>query len=55
MTNPEQTFLAGIIKNSENDVPIDGVTVKVGDKTYVTDTWESTFKKYTNNPDLIHN
>ena len=30
MTNPEQTFLAGIIKNSENDVPIDGVTVKVG-------------------------
>ena len=55
MANPEQTFLAGIIKNSENDVPIDGVTVKVGDKTYVTDTWESTFKKYTNNPDLIHN
>ena len=31
------------------------MTVKVGDKTYVTDTWESTFKKYTNNPDLIHN
>lgn len=55
MTNPVQTFLTGIITNSENDVPIDGVTVAVDGKTYVTDTWESTFKTYTNNPDLIHN
>ena len=55
MQNPVQTFLSGIITNSENSVPVDGVTVTVDGKTYVTDTWESTFKKYTNNPDLIHN
>lgn len=55
MTNPVQTFLTGIITNSENDVPIDGVTVTADGKTYTTDTWESTFKTYTNNPDLIHN
>lgn len=55
MKNPVQTFLTGIITNSENNVPIDGVTVTVDGKTYTTDTWESTFKDYTNNPDLIHN
>ena len=52
---PVQTFLAGIITNSENNVPINGVTVTADGKTYTTDTWESVFNKYTNNPDLIHN
>lgn len=52
---PVQTFLAGIITNSENNVPINGVTVTADSKTYTTDTWESVFNKYTNNPDLIHN
>ena len=55
MQNPVQTFLTGIITNSDNEVPIDGVTVTVDGKTYVTDTWESTFKNYTDDPDLIHN
>lgn len=52
---PVQTFLTGIITNSENDVPINGVTVTVDGKTYTTDTWESVFSKYTRNPNLIHN
>ena len=52
---PVQTFLAGIITNSENNVPINGVTVTADGKTYTTDTWESVFNKYTSNPDLIHN
>lgn len=52
---PEQTFLTGIITNSENNVPINGVTVTADGKTYTTDTWESVFKNYTKNPDLIHN
>ncbi|MBO4379579.1 MAG: N-acetylmuramoyl-L-alanine amidase, partial [Muribaculaceae bacterium] len=52
---PVQTFLTGIITNSENDVPINGVTVTVDGKTYTTDTWESVFNKYTRNPNLIHN
>lgn len=55
MKNPVQTFLTGIITNSENNVPIDGVTVTVDGKTYTTDTWESTFSTLTSNPDLIHN
>ena len=52
---PVQTFLCGIITNSENNVPIDGATVSVEGQTYTTDTWESLFKDYTLNPDMIHN
>ena len=55
MANPVQTFLTGVISNSENNVPINGATVTVGGKTYTTDTYESVFYKYTTNPDLIHN
>jgi N-acetylmuramoyl-L-alanine amidase len=52
---PVQTFLTGVITNSENNVPINGATITIGDKTYTTDTYESVFYKYTTNPDLIHN
>ncbi|MBQ1267066.1 MAG: hypothetical protein IIY06_09995, partial [Proteobacteria bacterium] len=38
-----QTFLAGIIRNSENSTPINGVKVTVDGKSYVTDSWESVF------------
>ena len=38
---PKQTFLAGIVSNSENNTPINGVKVSVGGRTYTTDTWES--------------
>ena len=52
---PSQSFLAGIIRNSENSTPINGVKVTVDGKTYTTDTWESVFNKYTKNENLIHN
>lgn len=52
---PKQTFLAGIVSNSENNTPINGVKVSVDGKTYTTDTWESVFNKYTKNENLIHN
>lgn len=52
---PKQTFLAGIITNSENSTPINGVKVTVDGKTYTTDTWESVFNAYTKNENLIHN
>lgn len=55
MQVPAQTVLAGIISNSENGTPINGVTVSVDGKTYTTDTWESVFNKYTKNENLIHN
>lgn len=52
---PAQTFLHGEIYNSENDQRINGARITVDGKTYVTDTYESLFKKYSTNPDLIHN
>lgn len=52
---PKQTFLAGIVSNSENNTPINGVKITVDGKTYTTDTWESAFSKYTKNENLIHN
>lgn len=52
---PSQTFLAGIIRNSENGTPINGVKVTVDGKTYTTDTWETAFSNYTKNENLIHN
>lgn len=55
MQVPAQTVLAGIISNSENGTPINGVTVTVDGKSYTTDTWESIFNKYTKNENLIHN
>lgn len=55
MQVPAQTILAGVITNSENSTPINGVTVTVDGKTYTTDTWEGLFNKYTKNENLIHN
>ncbi len=52
---PVQTFLTGVVTNSENGVPVNGVSVTVDGKTIVTDSYESLFNKYTSNPDLIHN
>ncbi|MDE6301051.1 MAG: N-acetylmuramoyl-L-alanine amidase [Muribaculaceae bacterium] len=52
---PAQTFMTGMIYNSENDQPLNGAVIKVGDREYTTDTYESLFSKYSRNPDLIHN
>ncbi len=52
---PDMTFLHGVVTNSENDQPINGAKVTVDGKTYTTDTYESLFHKYSNNPNLIHN
>lgn len=52
---PQQTFLHGMVTNSENGQPINGATVTVDGKKYVTDTYESLFNKYTKNPNLIQN
>ena len=52
---PAQTFMTGMIYNSENGQPLNGAVIKVGDKEYTTDTYESLFSKYSRNPELIHN
>ena len=45
----------GIISNSESGVPINGAQVSLNGQTYTTDTFESLFHNYTNDPDLLHN
>lgn len=55
MELPQQTFLHGMVTNSENGQPINGAVVTVDGKTYTTDTFESLFNKYTKNPNLIQN
>lgn len=55
MALPAQTFVTGMITNSENNQPVNGATITIGEASYTTDTYESLFSKYTRNPDLIHN
>ncbi len=55
LQRPAQTFLTGMVTNSENNQPLNGATITVGDRVYTTDTYESLFNKYTKNPNLIHN
>ena len=51
---PVNTAL-GIVSNIENGMPINGAAVTVDDTTYVTDTFESLFNQYSNDPDQLHN
>lgn len=53
--NPVHTILTGIVTNSENNVPANGVTVTVDGKSVTTDSYESLFNKFTKDPNLIHN
>lgn len=55
ITRPDKVLLAGVVTNSETGEPINGATVKVNGDSIVTDSYESLFKNYTQNPDLIHN
>ncbi len=45
----------GIITDAENGVPVNGATVTIGDKHYTTDSFESLFNQYSNDPDQLHN
>lgn len=47
--------VTGIIKDKESGVPINGARVTIMDKTYITDTYESLFHKYTSDPDKLRN
>jgi N-acetylmuramoyl-L-alanine amidase len=52
---PAQRIVAGIITNNETSVPINGARVTIGGKTYVTDSYQSLFYKYSSDPELLHN
>ncbi|MCI0495135.1 Ig-like domain-containing protein [candidate division KSB1 bacterium] len=52
---PPERIVTGIISNNETGVPVNGARVTVGGQTYTTDTFQSLFYKYTNDPELLHN
>jgi len=52
---PAERIVTGIITNNETSVPINGARVTIGEKTYVTDSYQSLFYKYSDDPELLHN
>jgi N-acetylmuramoyl-L-alanine amidase len=52
---PPMSILNGIVKNPENGLPVNGATVTVEGEDYVTDSFDSLFKNYTSNPNLLQN
>jgi N-acetylmuramoyl-L-alanine amidase len=55
LSRPKVGILTGIVSNVESGRPINGATVTVGDRVYTTDTFESLFNRYSNNPDELAN
>lgn len=52
---PAMRIVAGYVTDLESREPINGATVTVGDTTYVTDTFETLFNRYSNTPDQLAN
>ncbi len=52
---PPMGIVNGIVKNQESGLPVNGAVVTVEGEEYVTDSFQSLFNKYTNNPDLLQN
>lgn len=52
---PVVGIATGEIKNSDTGKPLNGATVSIDGKTYTTDTYESLFKNYSNDPDELGN
>lgn len=55
LERPTAHIATGIIYNLESGRPINGAVVTVGDTSYVTDTYESLFHRYSNDPDQLRN
>jgi N-acetylmuramoyl-L-alanine amidase len=53
--HPIIRILTGIVTNIDNDVPVNGAEISVNGRIYVTDTYESLFYQYSEDPDLLHN
>lgn len=52
---PEVGIVAGYITNQENGQLLNNATVTIGSKTYTTDSFESLFNQFTNDPDALAN
>lgn len=55
LVRPEMGIVSGYITDIETGLKINGATVTIGDETYTTDSYESLFNQYSNNPDLLRN
>ena len=55
ITRPPVRIVTGIVKNKEGGKPINGAQITIADQTYTTDTYESLFYKYSNDPDQLSN
>jgi len=55
LPRPPVHILAGRIRDAETAIPVNGAQVIAGGQEYTTDTYESLFFHYTDNPDLLHN
>lgn len=52
---PSIGVATGIITDEDSSLPINGVTVTIGDKQYTTDTYASLFNKYSSDPEELRN
>ncbi len=52
---PSEGICAGIINDLDDGIPVNGAKITINGQTYVTDTYESLFYKYTKNPNLLRN
>lgn len=52
---PEAYIATGIVADAETGRPVNGATVTVGGRTYTTDTYESLFHLYSNDPGELAN
>ena len=52
---PVNPVLTGIVYDLERNVPVNGATVTAGEKSYTTDSFESTFHKYSTDPEALRN
>lgn len=55
LSRPKVGILTGIVSDIETGRPINGAQIRVGDRTYTTDTFESLFHRYSNDPDELAN
>ncbi|CAN5819460.1 hypothetical protein BH23ACT11_BH23ACT11_04370 [soil metagenome] len=52
---PPVRIATGIISDIETGLPINGATITIGDREYTTDTYESVFHRFSNDPEALRN
>lgn len=55
LSRPKVGILTGIVSDVETGRPINGAQIRVGNRTYTTDTFESLFNRYSSNPNELAN